>query len=362
MAQQRFRAVCLTLMVGTILSCAASKTNESSPENDFDITIPHAGLEGNVERVVSLGPSGTFRVVDETAKAVYLPETAVDTENPTTKPYGLAYRYENGVCDFRTTIRFKDVFPGYDVPLWVREDASSEEAQKDSPGGPVKYVFTNPPAVHLGEGVSFCVRFKTVLVSGSQTTTSTAATSGASTQEQTQASPEPEPEDDDTEEQGQKSEFSAPDPKGDSHISGEDSRAQENEGGEPEEEEEEERMDAEDGHSSPMPPAIPPSSGPPTTPSKDPESLEENQSTQGGSATVPEDEQVTAASQNSGHLVDGDAAEHTTARLRRLSETPAENEAYLTIVVHSAAWGFADGMSVLSLFLISVAGTLAPVS
>ncbi|KFG32106.1 toxoplasma gondii family A protein, partial [Toxoplasma gondii p89] len=48
------------------------------------------------------------------------------------------------------------------------------------------------------------------------------------------------------------------------------------------------------------------------------------------------------------------------ARLRRLNVTPEAEEAFLTIVIHSAAWSVAGGISTLSVFLSAAAVTLLP--
>ncbi|ESS34636.1 Toxoplasma gondii family A protein [Toxoplasma gondii VEG] len=48
------------------------------------------------------------------------------------------------------------------------------------------------------------------------------------------------------------------------------------------------------------------------------------------------------------------------ARLRRLSVTPEAEEAFLTIVIHSAAWSVAGGISALSVFLSASAVTMLP--
>ncbi|ESS34658.1 Toxoplasma gondii family A protein [Toxoplasma gondii VEG] len=189
MTGQIFRAVSLTLLIGALLPSAASKTSEQNAEADFTATIPKAGLQGNVEKVFFLGPSNTLQVIDQTGAAVYLPEKSDNTQQSSSKPYSVAYRFENGACDFTKTVDFKDIFPDYTTAVWDKQQKDSETSGGGSAEKVVKYRFTNPPAEYLGEGLSFCVRFKTVLApkTDSGTSTSTVATQ-ASTSGSTQPS------------------------------------------------------------------------------------------------------------------------------------------------------------------------------
>ncbi|ESS34655.1 Toxoplasma gondii family A protein [Toxoplasma gondii VEG] len=115
---QTLRAVCLFLIIGTFLSSATIETT-SKTAVDFTVTILKDGLEKNVEQVMNLGPSGTLRVTDETAEAVYQPENNNGTDGTLTGPYDSAYSFENGACDFTKTLNFKEAFPGYTKPIWV---------------------------------------------------------------------------------------------------------------------------------------------------------------------------------------------------------------------------------------------------
>ncbi|RQX70364.1 Toxoplasma gondii family A protein [Toxoplasma gondii CAST] len=56
------------------------------------------------------------------------------------------------------------------------------------------------------------------------------------------------------------------------------------------------------------------------------------------------------------------AGDEAGAPARRLTENVEENVAYLTVIVHSAAWGFASGISILSVFFFAAAATLLPAS
>ncbi|KEP62265.1 UNVERIFIED_CONTAM: Toxoplasma gondii family A protein [Hammondia hammondi] len=179
MEGQILRVVCLTLLVGTLLSCSASETNVPSAEVDFTATIPETGLARDVEQVFFLGPSNTLRVIDETAQAVYLPRANESTDLNESEMYTVAYRYKNGACDFTQIFQFNDAFPSYATPLWVREEQSSAVIQKRAAAKRVMYTFTNPPAEFLSSGLSFCVRFKTVLASGSSSQTSTPSPSSS---------------------------------------------------------------------------------------------------------------------------------------------------------------------------------------
>ncbi|KFH09324.1 Toxoplasma gondii family A protein [Toxoplasma gondii VAND] len=189
MTGQIFRAVSLTLLIGALLPSAASKTSEQNAEADFTATIPKEGLQGNVEKVFFLGPSNTLQIIDQTGAAVYLPEKSANTQQSSSKPYSVAYRFENGACDFTKTVEFEDIFPDYTTAVWDQEQKDSETSGGESAEKVVKYRFTNPPAEYLGEGLSFCVRFKTVLApkTDSGTNTSTVATQ-ASTSGSTQPS------------------------------------------------------------------------------------------------------------------------------------------------------------------------------
>ncbi|PIL95991.1 Toxoplasma gondii family A protein, partial [Toxoplasma gondii COUG] len=182
MEGQLFRAMCLALLMNSVLPSVASETNHLTPEADFTATIPKSGLERNVEKVFSLGPSDRVQVIDETASAVYLPQKSGTNEDNSSGQYGTAYLFLNGTCDFDKTIQLKDAFPGYPNPLWVREESSSSGKDEEaSSKRSVRYIFTNPPEEHLGKVTSFCVRFKTVQASGSNTETSTTAPTTSAT-------------------------------------------------------------------------------------------------------------------------------------------------------------------------------------
>ncbi|KEP62261.1 UNVERIFIED_CONTAM: toxoplasma gondii family A protein [Hammondia hammondi] len=351
MEGQTLRTVCLTLMIGTFLSCAAIQTKTSTTAVDFTVTIPKEGLEKNVEQVFNLGPSGTLRVTDETAEAVYQPESN-STDETLTDPYGSAYRFENGACDFTKTLSFKEVFPGYTKPLWVHEVSGSVETDKDSSGRTVTYTLANPPAQYLGESLSFCVRFKTVLATGSNSSTDSPTTPPA-TQDSGGTTPEgnPSPEIHDT-----PGLPPHPDPdrpptsEGNSDPDNEQEEPQtENDGAEDKEEDEEQQL-IRDGSlgvgsngSVVQPPSTPSNSQTGETRNSDPAPV-----------TTPAPKPGT----ESQHLGSNDVEGSGEAQLRRLSATPAETNAFLTIVVHSASCGFAGGMRALPVLLLSVATAL----
>ncbi|KFG58605.1 Toxoplasma gondii family A protein [Toxoplasma gondii RUB] len=185
------RAIWLTVLIGGMLPCIASEITEPTMTTnpDFTVTIPKGGLPQDVEEVFFLQPSQILRVIDETTKAVYMPqknteserssqETRATPEAPSTEIYSTAYAFVNGECDFKKEIEYKEAFLGYATPLWVRTASGAPEAGGSSSAAVVTYTLTNPPAAYLSQSVSFCVRFKTSLASGtsSPTTTSTTAT------------------------------------------------------------------------------------------------------------------------------------------------------------------------------------------
>ncbi|CBZ56341.1 unnamed protein product [Neospora caninum Liverpool] len=398
MERQLFRAACLTLILGTVLSCVASDTTGLETEADFKTTIPKEGLQRDLEQVFSLGPSSTLQVIDETGKAVYLPEPSQSVDGASSGPYSAAYRFDNGACDFSKTIEFKDAFPGYTKPLWVHEDSDSVESGKVSVRGPVRYTFTNPPAEYLGGGLSFCVRFKTVVAAGSdaETSTSTTATSSDSSNDsQTETPPEEE-------------EHLLP---GDQHVGsgggagasgggggGSGSHGVEDlgEGGRGESAEpapstvriDNDRNDAAEPHtehngaqrlrhgggSQPESGAPKANENPAATPApfsteetsgdkvQSPTSAPIETSTPTIDVSVPEDGQVTGDANARADGQEGSVSEKSGTLSRRLSETNAGKEAYLTILVHSAAWVFANGLSATSVFLLAAAATLLPIS
>nr|CEL78802.1 TPA: SUSA family [Toxoplasma gondii VEG] len=185
------RAMWLTVLIGGMLPCIASEKTEATTTTnpDFTVTIPKGGLPEDVEEVFFLQPSQILRVIDETSKAVYMPQKSTESERssqethatpeaPSTEIYSTAYEFVNGECDFKKKIEYKETFLGYAMPLWVRTASGAPEAGGSSSAAVVTYTFTNPPAAYLSQSVSFCVRFKTSLASGtsSPTTTSTTAT------------------------------------------------------------------------------------------------------------------------------------------------------------------------------------------
>ncbi|CBZ56342.1 unnamed protein product [Neospora caninum Liverpool] len=398
MERQLFRAACLTLILGTVLSCVASDTTGLETEADFKTTIPKEGLQRDLEQVFSLGPSSTLQVIDETGKAVYLPEPSQSVDGASSGPYSAAYRFDNGACDFSKTIEFKDAFPGYTKPLWVHEESDSVESGKVSVRGPVRYTFTNPPAEYLGGGLSFCVRFKTVMAAGSdaETSTSTTATSSAdSSSEPPQATPSPE-------QQGSQQGSNQSGTEGDSSGGGggggsgagkpgsagrvdgrHGEKGPRKEPTDPDEKVDVERLPSElkgaqnlrhGGGSQPESGAPKANENPAATPApfsteetsgdkvQSPTSAPTETSTPTIDVSVPEDGQVTGDANARADGQEGSVSEKSGTLSRRLSETNAGKEAYLTILVHSASWDFANGLSATSVFLLAAAATLLPIA
>ncbi|CBZ56331.1 unnamed protein product [Neospora caninum Liverpool] len=345
---QLFRAVCLTLLMGTVLSRAASETSEQKTAADFTTTIPKEGLERNSEQVFSLGPSSTLQVIDETGKAKYLPEPSQSDDEASSGPYTAAYLFENGACDFTQTVDFKDAFPGYTKPLWVHEESDSVETEKVSVGGPVRYTFTNPPAEYLGGGLSFCVRFKTALSSGSDSETSTSTTPTAGTSAVTPQAGTPTTENQNSSGSDTSTPPLNPPTLGDPGVTE----------GQQDDPHAEDRL--ENGELDKEQNKVP------GVPSKDPnaESTVDSSPGAGVQEAKPSMKDSLATDSNNassskvhkdGHgLKTGVTGGHDGAQLRRLSETSTEKDAFLTIVVHSGTWSVSGGMSVLAVFLLAV--------
>ncbi|CBZ56344.1 unnamed protein product [Neospora caninum Liverpool] len=361
MERQMFRAVRLTLLMGTVLSCMAPESSEQTTEADFTTTIPTEGLERDVEQVFYLGPSATLQVIDETGKAKYLPEPSQSDDEASSGPYTAAYRFGNGACDFSKTVEFKAAFPGHTKPLWVPDGIGSGASEEPSSGVPVRYTFTNPPAEYLGGGVSFCVRFKTVLAAGlgSETGTSTASTSSPSVSENSDASPGPnmpsEPQDQESGNLPDKHpevdlELGPP-----VHGGAHESILQPDLTNE-----------HKDGVTDPPPVTFHSSrSTTDTTTSQPATSAHHRKQTLQASSVLSESREnsteKTLPATEDGHEVQSGDGDHNGAPPRRLDEASAVKEAYLTVVVHSAAWSLAGGMGAVSSLSI-VASALLQIS
>ncbi|KEP61135.1 UNVERIFIED_CONTAM: Toxoplasma gondii family A protein [Hammondia hammondi] len=149
----------------------------------FSITIPKEGLQADVQKTFHLGPSQTLGVFDFSNTASYLPALPASEsgEGTSDQVASSAFVFENGKCNFDRVIGYKQLFPGYDTPLWVR-GSSPAKSEGDDSATVTTFKFTNPPEENLYGGVSFCVRFKSVrLPTDSEgTSTSTAKpTTGA---------------------------------------------------------------------------------------------------------------------------------------------------------------------------------------
>ncbi|KEP65103.1 UNVERIFIED_CONTAM: Toxoplasma gondii family A protein [Hammondia hammondi] len=171
MERQALRAVLLAFLAATVF---ASDANGSETEPDFTVTISKNGVQENIEQAFSLGPSSSLRVVDESHKAVLLPEAEEGAEHDSR-----AYVFENGQCNFKKTIAYRDSFSGYSQPLWVRSFSQGTGVEGSLPDSAVYYTFTNPPAEFLSRRVSFCVRFATPSAGATSTTTVSPTTTAA---------------------------------------------------------------------------------------------------------------------------------------------------------------------------------------
>ncbi|KEP62275.1 UNVERIFIED_CONTAM: Toxoplasma gondii family A protein [Hammondia hammondi] len=350
MEGQIFRALRLTLFVGSVLQCFAAESSEPTNAGpDFTTVIPKAGLkEENVEHVFSLGPSDTLQVIDETANAVYMPNASESTGQISSSDYTAAYRFANGSCDFSQTIVFKDAFLGYPVPLWVREESKSAKSGNVSPGGAVRYTFTNPPAEYLGGGLSFCVQFKTVLATGSGSQSTVSTKPPPATSDSAPPGTTPKPEEQSNQEQNESSDHQDHPVGGDS---GTDGQVQGEDEGEKDPNNESEgtpeSASSSDSQSNPQVQQQQPDQG----------TQNQNQKSAGSQSTTKGQLETPQPLQHYQDFVNGETGDYQSVQLRRLSGTP-EKDAYLTIVVHSAAWGSASGITVLSFSLLAV--TAAP--
>ncbi|KEP62273.1 UNVERIFIED_CONTAM: toxoplasma gondii family A protein [Hammondia hammondi] len=358
MGRHIFRAVYLTLIIGSVLHCGGSEPSETpKTEADFTTTIPKAGLEKDVQQVFTLGPSNTLQVTDETGDAVYLPKEGENLREALANPYGVAYRFVNGACDFNERVKFTDAFPGYAEPLWVREASSSGEGANLPSGKAVRYTFTNPPAEYLGGGLSFCVKFKTVLAagSGSQTTVSTMPTPETTNSVQPEETIPPGVGNNQSQNPDADS-VTPPPPNPGPSVQEPDSNP------EIDQEQDDTEQHEEGNGADPVLPSDRPSNGNGVGPSPPAKPPVLDQTTGGGLVPEPPKEADLESEKDNQDIARGEGGVDVSARSRRLSGTPAEKEAYLTIIVHSAAGRFAGGMSALSLFLFALTGTLLPVS
>ncbi|EPR60662.1 putative toxoplasma gondii family A protein [Toxoplasma gondii GT1] len=170
MKRHALQVVLLAFFVVNVAPSAASEGNGTETGADFTVNISREGVKEDSQQVFSLGPSASLRVVDESNKAIFLPQPTT-AEQDTPAQYSLAYVFEKGKCNFEKTLALSDAFPGYSKALWVRTE--SEAVTDGKPAAAVaNYTFMNPPSEYLSKGVSFCVRFTT---SSLGTTTTTAS-------------------------------------------------------------------------------------------------------------------------------------------------------------------------------------------
>ncbi|CBZ56365.1 unnamed protein product [Neospora caninum Liverpool] len=369
MESSPLRAFWLTVLIGGFLPCVLCDTSDlTAVDPDFTVSIPKDGLPRDLEEVFFLQPAGTLRVIDETGSAVYMPQMSTDSEDgaparirtdsgdASSETYSAAYAFVNGKCDFTKEIQYKDAFPGYSQPIWVwTASADAAEAKASSGGAVANFTLTNPPEEYLTEVVSFCVRFKTFLAAGSSTTTTTTST-GMPTASNIVSNPTGGPS-----EHTESSRPNTPQAGGSTGSGGNEAS------GSPGVHKGEEGQQLEDkGEAQGSAPAVPAPGVPPTT--------EHQQHGDGASHPKEQDNAVSAPTQNaennggsqlthgdmtgaeeadSGETVEGEMS----ARARRLSDTPTES--YLTIVVHSAAWGLAGGIGAISAFVLCIAAALS---
>ncbi|KFG58606.1 Toxoplasma gondii family A protein [Toxoplasma gondii RUB] len=361
------RAIWLTVLIGGMLPCIASEITEPTMTTnpDFTVTIPKGGLPQDVEEVFFLQPSQILRVIDETGKAVYMPQAITDSVDASqgsrtdadvasSESYSAAYAFVNGKCDFTTEIQYKEAFPDYTAPLWVRTVYTVPKTEAAPSETAANFTLTNPPAEYLNESVSFCVRFKTLLASGS--TSSTTTTTGATpTSETGVGTPSSKP-----------SKPTVP-PEGSSHSGGSSHPQVEFPNDNP-------NVGGDDNHSDDQgeghvtEPVTPSPGNKPSTgqeqgidvmaPPEGQNHAEDNTSENGNSKG---DAEVTDQDTLNKDGVEGDKTvkENRNPQARRLSGTGSPKEAYVTIVLHSAAWGLAGGVEIISVYMVSITAALS---
>ncbi|KEP65112.1 UNVERIFIED_CONTAM: Toxoplasma gondii family A protein [Hammondia hammondi] len=174
------QALCAVLLGFLVSAVFPSESRGSKTEPHFTVTISGNGVEENIQKVFSLGPSATLRVVDESNRAVFLPQPTT-SDTGAAASYSFAYPLENGHCNFKKQVSYTDAFPGYSQPVWVRTVTQGNTGDNKLEGSVTNYTFTNPPAEYLNKAFSFCVRFATE----SEATTSTTSTTTTSATEAT---------------------------------------------------------------------------------------------------------------------------------------------------------------------------------
>ncbi|KFH09335.1 Toxoplasma gondii family A protein [Toxoplasma gondii VAND] len=161
------RALRLTVLSSGLLPYISSDTSGIvTADANIMVTIPKGGLPEDVEEVFFLQPSQILHVIDETGKAVYMPQaitdsvdasqgTRTDADVASSESYSAAYAFVNGKCDFTTEIQYKGAFPDYTAPLWVRTVYTIPKTEAAPSETAANFTLTNPPAEYLNESVSF---------------------------------------------------------------------------------------------------------------------------------------------------------------------------------------------------------------
>ncbi|ESS28186.1 Toxoplasma gondii family A protein [Toxoplasma gondii VEG] len=337
MASVPVRVVCLAVLMASIRHCATSEISDTLIKTDFSITIPKEGLQAHVEKVFHLGPSQTLGVFDFSNSASYLPASpASETGKRSSDQVGSsAFAFENGKCNFERVIGYNQLFPGYETPLWVR---ASSPANSDEEGSTevTTYKFTNPPEENLYGRVSFCILFKTVGATEESDGTS------VTTQKPTSGSSESQTENPQTSPGGSTGEGgqtpSPSPPSGDqgNNDSGHSSDNEHDDGI---------TQDEEGGH--------PEEGAEGTEPSGAGISSNDVASKIAGA-------QIKSTVSSSGATPGDDAVPgHEDVQTRRLSDqSETKDPFYLTIVVHSAAWGLVSNATALRVSLCVMVATL----
>ncbi|PFH36733.1 Toxoplasma gondii family A protein [Besnoitia besnoiti] len=366
------RALSSTLLLGAILQCAATDAGEPAVQLEATMTIPKDGLEAHEQKVVWLGPLKALRVVDSSNAAVFMPQSI---DEPLIEPSSehmnaIAYAFENGACDFGKTVKYQELFPAYEKPLWVRTTpAKSGAIEGESPAPVANYTFTSPPAEVLSGVSSFCVRFRVKSGDQGETESDKGTPPAESVEENAQGVDQGgvgglagAPARKDEPEKQQEDAFKNP------VLNGPESKRPK-------------KVDA----VNPKPQLLP-SPAPPQQAGEEPDHTVEGGAVgnglvdaQASSALATKDNEQAQAVAGSHETVQSgqetpkqnpqeDADQLSSgkdggkqARLRRLSAPAVSQDKYLTIIVHSAAWGTVSRVAATSAAVMAAAASLLPV-
>ncbi|PHJ16030.1 toxoplasma gondii family a protein [Cystoisospora suis] len=184
-----FRAAVPLFIIGRLgvpTPVQADNTTSGLSNANVVLSIPAGGSTSDRVEEVSLGGSQILLVIDESNKAVFMPQAQSSAEPKDAENLNeFVYAFENGACNFNKTLTYEEMYPGLGSSnpktFWVKTtgplDSGSSRANSGS-ASVTKYVFTNPSSEKLdGKKATFCVRFQSPASLGTSTTTTTTPTS-----------------------------------------------------------------------------------------------------------------------------------------------------------------------------------------